>query len=78
MYDHTVANSMVQRGREREGQVADLVSVRTFGIMYDHTVLNSIVRRRTMGTLCRRKRDRWVDLGCLMINGFSKNIRCHV
>ena len=48
MYDHTVVNSMVQRGR---GRWADLVSVRTYGVMYDHTVLNSIVRRRTMKTL---------------------------
>ena len=23
-------------------------------------------------------RERWVDLGCLMIPGFSKDIRCHV
>ena len=35
--------------------------------MDDHTVLNSMVQR-----------GRWVDLGCFMTPGLSKDIRCHV
>ena len=46
--------------------------------MYDHTLLNSMVQLERDNGNIMREGERWVDLHRLIINGLSKDIRCHV
>ena len=41
-------------------------------------VLNGMVQKERERRERNGGRGRWVDLGCLMTPGFSKDIRCHL